>query len=558
MICKFILTRGKNKDKECGKNNCKRHVLTTEKFQDIVQPILIEKNSNIGKCLHNIVFLECDECKNNTKLGQCNICNINGDLDKIKQHVTTSHKILIIPPNYTSFKKIIAFHIDKKIKCPKNDCTNELCNIQENHMQVIKPLNECIHPFDSNLYCRICISKRGKKSKYCNLCQEYITKPGPTKHIWTHIPRIKCDICKNTKPHTHKLIYPKCKLCNFEFSTHLTDKMMYTHLVQNHKPIKKCQVGCTGTECNHVDEYELYNSINTHKYINLVKKYDIDINDLLYTKLKYPEQEILRRIDTIINNQKEIPHIYTIPDDIWGIISSYLSIESKYNMRFVSKRFNKISNVFMTKFEKFQYYCTYKIYPEKLYMCASLAKSTFCLTQKDLNDLQCTLKTNPHYRSAAPMRMYTKQDLIRITFQKYKTVQMLKEVVADKEKKKQIRTQIKANIIQERTIELRTALASRGLQLRDDSRVCNGYIQHGHGPNGETLTQVIEIMIEMEWYFRHEYQKIFNNIKHNYYGWYDITEVSQEAKVFILRKYKHEHKPIVDLPTNVLILYNRI
>lgn len=65
-------------------------------------------------------------------------------------------------------------------------------------------------------------------------------------------------------------------------------------------------------------------------------------------------------------------------------------------MRFVSKRFNKISNVFITKFEKFQYYYTYKLYPEKLYMCSSLAKATFCLTQKDLNDLQCTLKTNPH------------------------------------------------------------------------------------------------------------------------------------------------------------------
>lgn len=558
--CKFILTRGKNKDKECGKNNCKRHLttITTTEFKDIVQPIIVEKNTNINKCLHNIVFLGCNECKSMPTLGQCDICKISGGLDEMKQHIKDSHKILTIGKNYTSYREVMRFHVDTRIRCPKIGCINDLCNVQENHMQTIKPVeHECTHVFNCD-YCRLCINKVGKHTWYCNLCKHNIKQP--TNHLHhLHKSNIKCDICKNTRPHTHELIYPTCKLCNFKFSSELTDEMLYTHLVQHHRLVKKCQLDCTGTQCNHVEEYELYNSRDKHEYKDLVTKYNIDIGDLMYTTLKYPEYEILRRIDTAIEDRVDAPDVYKISNDAWGIICSYLSMESKYNMQFVSKRFNEISNAFVTKFEKFQYYYTHEIFPDKPSMCASLAKATFCLTDKDLSSLKCVLKTNPHYRGAAPMRMYNKQDLIRVAFEKHKTsTKTLVEVVADKKQKSVVRKQVKVNKIQERRTELRQALGICGLFIRDDSRVCNEYIQQGRGPNGENLEQVVNIMVEMDWYFKHNYRNVFENIKHSYYGWYDITDVSQRAKIQIMTRYKREGKPVDGLPTNVLELYNTI
>jgi hypothetical protein len=303
----------------------------------------------------------------------------------------------------------------------------------------------------------------------------------------------------------------------------------------------------------------LYNTRDKHEYTDLVKKYNVQINDLFYTTLKYPQYEILRRIDKVIESQTEQPNVYKISNDAWGIICSYLSMESKYNMQFVSKRFNEVSNAFVTKFEKFQYHYTNKVYSDKLSMCASLAKATFCLTDRDLAGLKCTLKTNPHYRSAAPMRMYDKQDLIRVAFEKHKTsTKTLVELVNDKEQKSLMRKQVRVNKIQERRNELRQALSAHDLYLRDDSRVCNEYIQRGRGPNGENLDQVVNIMVEMDWYFKHNYRNVFENIKHSYYGWYDITDVSRRAKVQIMSKYKRENRPVDGLPVNVLALYNAI
>lgn len=572
VTCKFILTRGKNKNKECGKNNCKRHDISIEipnnEFDDIVQPVMIQENANIGKCLHDKIFLNCDECKTVKKLGQCNICKISGDFNKLQKHVEKFHKKLIIcNTSLLTFKEIVDSHNDRLIKCPKSGCINDKCDVRKEHMEEYLVTNGCTHTLSPQNTCEICIVKLSKKRWKCEICGELIlTKP--SRHIKLHKKHIKCLICNKTTldtNHTHDFIYPKCPLCKYTFSTICTDKMLYKHLKKSHTPDVKCQMNCI-SQCIHVQEYELYNHLlEKHVCNDLVRQYRIDINDLLYTTLKYPEQEILRRVDLIIDNQTEPPNVYNIANDEWGIICSYMSIEDKFNMQFVSKRFNEISNTFVTEFEKFQWYYTYKIFPEKSTMCTSLAKTTFYLTDKDLVNLIYTPKINPYYRNAPPMKMYNKQDLIQIAFRKHKTntktVKTLKEIIHDKKEKSLIRQQTKQNKQVQREIELREALDVYGLFIRDDSRVCNEYIQRGRGPNGETLSQVVDIMVEMNWYFKHNYKNIFNNIKREYIyndEWYDINQVSQEAKIQIIRNYKRDDKPTNNLPINVITLYNQL
>jgi hypothetical protein len=569
VTCKFILTRGKNKNKECGKNNCKRHIVSIEilntDFDDIVQPIIIQENTNIGKCLHDKIFLDCDECKNVKKLGQCDICKISGDFNKLQKHVENFHKKLIIcNTSFLTFKEIVESYNDRLIKCPKPGCLNEKCNVKKEHMEEYSVTSTCIHTLSPQNTCEICVVKLSKNRWKCNICDLTFTKQ-PSRHILLHKTQIKCLICNKITSdlnHTHDIVYPKCPLCKYTFKTTCTDKMLYEHLKKSHTPDIKCQMNCT-SRCIHTREYELYNHLQEkHACIDLIRQYRIDVNDLLYTTLKYPEQEILRRVDLTIDNQTESPNVHNIANDAWGIICSYMSIEDKFNMQFVSKRFNEISNTFVTKFEKFQWYYTHKIFPEKMTMCASLAKTTFCLTDKDLVNLIYTPKINPYYRNAAPMKMYNKQDLIRIAFRKHKSnTKTLKEIAHDKKEKSLNRQQTTQNKQVQREIELGEALDVYGLFIRDDSRVCNEYIQRGRGPNGETLSQVVDVMVEMNWYFKHDYKNIFNNIKQKYIyddEWYDINQVSQEAKIRIIRKYKRDDEPIYNLPINVMALYNQL
>ena len=45
------------------------------------------------------------------------------------------------------------------------------------------------------------------------------------------------------------------------------------------------------------------------------------------------------------------------------------------------------------------------------YVYASTAKQTYKLSERDLGDLQCRYLRNPHYASAAPMRLYDEEEV---------------------------------------------------------------------------------------------------------------------------------------------------
>jgi hypothetical protein len=336
----------------------------------------------------------------------------------------------------------------------------------------------------------------------------------------------------------------------------VTDDALYNHLITSHPPLKICQNDCVST-CKHVKEYKLHNQIVTNRVDPYISRYNVNIDDLLYSALDYPEKEILKRVDDAINKSPNDPGVYRIPNDVWTMIFPYLPIETRLCMSAVCKKFDEIAQALKNDTDTLAHYLG-RIEPARDKLCATLAKQVYYLTDKDLGALQCSYHQNPHYRSSASMKMYTKSDLIETALKKHKTIDAWIQRV---EKKKNVTRQL-ANVKIQRNTDLTTELNKYGLEFRYDSRVCNHYILHGYGPHGENLQGVIDIMIEMNWYFDNtSYRDVFGDIIHEYKEdgeWYNVNDVSYEAKVRVVRQYKREGLPIENLPRNVRELYDRL
>lgn len=60
-------------------------------------------------------------------------------------------------------------------------------------------------------------------------------------------------------------------------------------------------------------------------------------------------------------------------------------------------------------------------------ICASIAKSEYGLSETDLDILPCWRVSNPHYRSAAPMRLYEESAVISASIEKAERVKYLED-----------------------------------------------------------------------------------------------------------------------------------
>jgi hypothetical protein len=488
----------------------------------------------------------------------------------VELHILQNHIVKFISnTKCKTYSEIINKYTTRNIKCPKFNCQIQDC-IGQFHYKSVIPNLPCSHKVNND-YCKDCIIKTGKKCWHCNLCNLDFYK-NPSKHYILHTNHIYCDICNvscrdSHKPHKHAAIYPRCPIlnCYWKFEKHVTDDMLYKHFASQHKPIDNCQICKNHCKKQHNQEYKLHTllknpSLYPSNYIQLIQQYNIDVKDLEYTTLTFPKNEILKRVDSIIN-EKQYSEIYKVPNDIWGIIYSYLNVKDKYNMQFVCKRFNEVSNIFVSEWENFLYYGIYKIEPLCVMLCATSAKKAYCLVDKELNGIKCIIKINPHYRNAAPMKMYTKLDLIKVSFEKFKSVKKMMETKTkhDETRLKSLQTKIKNRQIREN--ELKNELSKYSLYIRNDSKVCSEYIEKGRGPNGENLNDVVEIMREMNWYFKNtKYKYVVEDIKYEYRlndEWYDIVEVSRQAKIRIVHIYKLNNVSSINLPKNVLLLYNR-
>ncbi|KAJ3106901.1 hypothetical protein HDU97_005388 [Phlyctochytrium planicorne] len=104
---------------------------------------------------------------------------------------------------------------------------------------------------------------------------------------------------------------------------------------------------------------------------------------------------------------------------------------------------------------------------------------------------------NPHHREAAPMCLYQIRDLRRMYDFVHGGPATLR--IAEQKKSERLEKAVpRKSAKQKREEALEAALAARGLQLRDDSRLCEAYIKKGEGD----LYSIVTVMAEMDWYFR--------------------------------------------------------
>lgn len=105
------------------------------------------------------------------------------------------------------------------------------------------------------------------------------------------------------------------------------------------------------------------------------------------------------------------------------------------------------------------------------------------------------------------MRLYTLKDIIRIAYLKHGGAAGLEDAQMASAARKQSYQSNKETKQQQRTAELRAALAARGLQLRSDSHACHQYI---NGSNQKTLLEVVNqcmkciIIIHTKYDYFHE------------------------------------------------------
>lgn len=131
-------------------------------------------------------------------------------------------------------------------------------------------------------------------------------------------------------------------------------------------------------------------------------------------------------------------------------------------------------------------------------MAQSNANSVYSVPVSKLQTLAYEQVANPHYRRAAPMKLYNRIDVIRLCFERHGNVQLLKTYqskLADRPSKR----------IETRSEILSKALAKCGLQVRSDSALCSQFISAKLALS--KLDWIVEKMAQMK--FCHEYSEEF-------------------------------------------------
>jgi hypothetical protein len=115
------------------------------------------------------------------------------------------------------------------------------------------------------------------------------------------------------------------------------------------------------------------------------------------------------------------------------------------------------------------------------YITKTNAKKKYFLTDSELDELDSIEKKNP-YRKSTIMTLYNKDDIIECLKTKFDTpfIEIVNEKLEELQKQKESRCKGRNFTIQnkkdKRKYELSNELAKYGLELREDSKLCQGYI----------------------------------------------------------------------------------
>jgi len=256
--------------------------------------------------------------------------------------------------------------------------------------------------------------------------------------------------------------------------------------------------------------------------------------------------------------------------------------------------------------------------PEVLVTLTTCRKE-FGLKDEDLENLEVELRNNPRYRSAAPMRLYNKLDVLRrvievrgpgvwpLTFgqelasreadlkkskalkaryiKRQADAKQIVETAHDLDENNRGREITKAiddyasgainrgEFVQELTAlvakrnrrrDLIIALDALGCELRSDSRLCEAYVEEGIGSPAEIAT----VMREMKFYFDHTDYQAFHNAAYEerrqnrrYYDYdeeYESNSMSTWAKERALEQWINTTPNACDDPLLPLSLKARV
>jgi hypothetical protein len=164
----------------------------------------------------------------------------------------------------------------------------------------------------------------------------------------------------------------------------------------------------------------------------------------------------------------------------------------------------------------------------------TLAKQMYLLKDEDLDKLDCIEKKNPHYRNSSAMTLYLESDVKEYANKKYNG--KLQEAIDKKMKKSQLIRDNKNNRQNTRRAELKAALENEGLELRADSKLCQGYIENKLEKDEWTIQEIVSMCGEMRWLFNHtDYKKqLKENVDVNaaeiakYEGWHNAHKEAYE------------------------------
>lgn len=170
---------------------------------------------------------------------------------------------------------------------------------------------------------------------------------------------------------------------------------------------------------------------------------------------------------------------------------------------------------------------------------ATNAKKDYRLSQSEIDDLQCVTKRNPHYRNAAPMRLFWEAQVSELSNKKHASK---KTTLSDAKRKSELAGQKRANTKEMKRLArrkiLQDALDQWGLSIRADSQLCESYLTEKWGSiDPMTPQQVALRMRTMHILHTHtKYQeKVSEAIKLERHGGY----IPRDEFMAMIRVIKH-------------------
>jgi hypothetical protein len=182
-------------------------------------------------------------------------------------------------------------------------------------------------------------------------------------------------------------------------------------------------------------------------------------------------------------------------------------------------------------------------------ICKTKAKKEYHMKDDDLEDLKFIVKKNPHCKNGSEMVLYSKCDVISACKEKYNVSKEnnLEDFLKELDKGSAIRGKkmiaSRNNKKNERLNNLVTALENVGLELRNDSKLCDGYIDGVLGKNdGWTIPTIVNRMCQMKYLYEYcDMEGAYQKAKKEYIeelkaGYYPDVSVEEMAEEIALKK----------------------